>query len=72
MALGGVLLALGFIAISFAQTFNHVLIVYGVLVAPGIRRAGDEERCREHQRPREQPDRRGPKKNPAQVLKEHV
>ena len=34
MALGGVLLALGFIAISFAQTFNHVLIVYGVLVAP--------------------------------------
>lgn len=34
MALGGVLLALGFVAISFAQSFNHVLIVYGLLVAP--------------------------------------
>lgn len=34
MALGGVLLALGFLAISFAQSFNHVLIVYGLLVAP--------------------------------------
>lgn len=34
MALGGVLLSMGFVAISFAQSFNQVLLVYGLLIAP--------------------------------------
>ena len=34
MTLGGLLLASGFVTMSFATSFTHVLIVYGVLIAP--------------------------------------
>lgn len=34
MALGCLLLVSGFAAISFAQSFNQVLVIYGVLIAP--------------------------------------
>ncbi|MFM5929466.1 MAG: MFS transporter, partial [Novosphingobium sp.] len=34
MALGGLMLAVGYVAISFARDFDSVLIVYGLLIAP--------------------------------------
>jgi MFS family permease len=34
MAIGSLLLVCGFLAISLAQSFNQVLLVYGVLIAP--------------------------------------
>lgn len=34
MLLGGFLLALGYAALSLAQTFNHVLVIFGLLIAP--------------------------------------
>jgi MFS family permease len=34
MMLGGLLLAAGYAALSLATSFNHVLIVFGVLIAP--------------------------------------